>query len=74
MLVYKVPTYARIFGIQIHEWDLGVWWFSAREGKDACPMNAREIEISERLIRDESGKPGGYRIFHPYFKEWPVGD
>jgi hypothetical protein len=74
MLEYKVPTYARIFEIPLYERDLGIWWFSSEEQEAVHPLNAREIEILEATIRSELQKIDGYRIFHPYFKEWPLSD
>lgn len=74
MLEYKVPTYARIFEIPVYERDLGIWWFSSAEQGAVRPMNAREIEIPKKTIQCELQKINGYRIFHPYFKEWLAGD
>ncbi|HWQ59647.1 MAG TPA: hypothetical protein VN420_00675 [Candidatus Fimivivens sp.] len=74
MLEYKVPTYARIFGIPVCERDLGVWWFEPEEIGERMPMNAVPSAIPEETIRHESRKPDGFRIFHPYFKEWLAGD
>ncbi len=67
MLEYKIPTYAKIFQIPFYEKDIGVWWF---EDKAKIPLNARMVEIKDSYIKEELGKKGGWRIFHPYFKSW----
>jgi len=72
MLEYKIPTYAKIFGIPIYKHDLGVWWFNEKVKRGEAPLNAREVEISQKLIKSELKKEDGFRIFHPYFKEWYI--
>jgi len=72
MLEYKIPTYAKIFGIPIYKHNLGVWWFNKKVKRGETPLNAREVEISQKLIKSELKKKDGFRIFHPYFKEWEI--
>ncbi len=72
MLEYKVPTYAKIFNIPFYKRNLGVWWFAPEAESGHIPLNARGVEIPEAYIREELEKPGGYRIFHPYFELWPI--
>lgn len=66
MLEYKVPIYAKIFNIPIHEYELGVRWHDNTN----VAMNAIPKEIPATYIKEELTKPTGYRIFHPYFKIW----
>jgi len=70
MLEYKIPTYARIFNIPIYKKNLGARWFNKKAYKGQTPLNARGIEIDDKFIRSELEKNNGYRIFHPYFKDW----
>lgn len=70
MLEYKIPTYAKIFGIPFYQKDLGVWWFDAKVQRGETPMNAGKIEIHKALIEGELKNPTGYRFFHPYFNLW----
>lgn len=70
MLEYKMPTYAKIFGIPIYKKDIGTWWFNEKARRGETPLNAREVEIQEEFIESELNKKNGFRIFHPYFKEW----
>jgi hypothetical protein len=70
MLEYKIPTYARIFDVPIYKRDLGIWWFNKKGSRSKKPLNAREEEISKEFIDRELKKKDGFRIFHPYFKEW----
>lgn len=72
MLEYKVPTYAKIFGIPLSMRNLGIRWFAPEKARPTIPLNARRVEISQTYIREELGKPDGYRIFHPYFVVWPI--
>lgn len=72
MLEYKIPTYAKIFNIPMNEKNLGVWWFDEKAKRGETPMNARGVEIGEGLIQAELQKKNGFRIFHPYFKIWPI--
>ena len=67
MLEYKVPTYTKIFGIPFYKKDIGIWWFN---NKTAMPLNARVIEVKNNYIKKELSKKSGWRIFHPYFKNW----
>ena len=67
MLEYKVPIYARIFGIPFFRKELGVCWF---KDPKTMPLNAWPVEISKGYIRKELSKRNGWRIFHPYFKAW----
>ena len=70
MLEYKIPTYAKIFNIPIYRKDLGVWWFNKNAKRGETPLNARGVEVKEKLINSELNKKNGFRIFHPYFKIW----
>lgn len=68
MLEYKVPIYAKIFDIEVYEKDLGVCW----NGKywREYPLNALPHELETEYIEKELEKDGGWRIFHPCFREW----
>lgn len=68
MLEYKIPMYAKIFGISFFEKDLGVWWFES-EGT-AMPLNATPRKIEKSFIEAELAKKDGYRMFHPYYEKW----
>ncbi len=72
MLEYKIPTYAKIFNIPMYKKDLGVWWFNKKTRRGETPLNAAEKEIPENFIQTELDKKDGFRIFHPYFKEWDI--
>jgi hypothetical protein len=69
MLEYKVPTYANIFGLPFYKKDVGVDYY----GNQQLPMNAAPREIEDAYIRDELRKKDGWRIFHPFYKEWKPG-
>jgi len=69
MLEYKVPMYARIFGIPFFRKEVGVCWF---EDPKTRPLNAWPVEIGERYVQKELSKRDGWRIFHPCFKKWNV--
>jgi hypothetical protein len=60
MLEYKVPTYAEIFGVPFYRRDLGLH----------AALNAVGREIPDDFIRRELEKPGGWRLFHPYYRTW----
>ncbi len=70
MLEYKVPTYAKIFGIPFYKRNLGVWWFNKKARRGETALNARGVEIKKEYIEKELDKKSGFRIFHPYFKKW----
>lgn len=67
MLEYRIPIYAKIFGIPFYEKDIGVWWFSE---KNKTPLNARGNKINKDYILEQLNKKHGWRIFHPYRKFW----
>lgn len=67
MLEYKVPIYARIFGLPFYEKDFGVYWQGNPKTK---PLNALPEEISAAHIKGELANKKGWRIFHPYYKQW----
>ena len=66
MLEYKIPMYAKIFGIPFYEKDIGVAWGSP----DNLPVNSVPKEIEAPYINAELSKPDGWRIFHPVYKFW----
>jgi hypothetical protein len=66
MLEYKIPIYAKIFNIPFFRKDVGILWFQ----KVPKPLNAMAVEIGKKYIGAELKKKNGWRIFHPYFKEW----
>lgn len=70
MLEYKIPTYAKIFNIPIYKHNLGVWWFNKKARRGETPMNAIGVEILKDFIDSELKRKDGFKIFHPYFKEW----
>ncbi|MDP3947566.1 MAG: hypothetical protein Q8Q41_02650 [bacterium] len=69
MLEYKIPTYAKIFGVPIFRKNLGVQW---DEGKKSRPLNAIPREINSLYIKRQLRKRKGWRIFHPYYRVWPT--
>lgn len=72
MLEYKIPMYAKIFGIPFYEKDLGVYW-SDLEGKlEEKPLNAWPVEIPKSFVESEINKENGFRIFHPFFEKWEI--
>ncbi len=70
-LEYKLPTYARIFGIPFFERDFGVQWLDVDNGKTGA-INADHFDIPAGNIHRELMKPKGRRMFHPYYKSWPL--
>lgn len=66
-LEYKMPTYAKIFKLELYKKDTGMQRFQ-KEGK--CPQNAIPREISQKYINKELKKEKWRRMFHPYFKIW----
>jgi len=73
MLEYKDPTLANIFGLDIYELDIGVLWQDKGQHTENSPLNALPIEIKAGYIIDELKREDGWRLFHPYKKEWPLG-
>jgi len=61
-LEYKMPTYAKIFGLDRFEVDLG------ERVEGGQHLNAAHREISEAHIRQELSKEFGWRVFHPFFQ------
>jgi hypothetical protein len=72
MLEYKIPAYADIFKVPFYKKELGVWWFNKDAHEGNAPMNARGVEINKDFILSELNKKDGFRIFHPYFKQWDL--
>jgi hypothetical protein len=71
MLEYKDPTLAQIFGLDIFEKDIGVFWDSAEQGSAThLPLNAETIAIRQDYIQGELARPDGWRLFHPYKELW----
>jgi len=68
MLEYKIPTYAKIFGIPFYKKEVGVEWYD----DELKPLNAIPKEISEEYVKEQLAKQDGWRIFHPYFKKWEI--
>jgi len=68
-LEYKIPIYAKIFNIPFYKKDLGTFWW---ERQKDLPINALPKEIKKSFIDKELKKTSGWRIFHPYYKIWPV--
>lgn len=66
-LEYRVPTYAKILNIPFYKRDLGTWWFDTTSNRS---MNAIPREIDDAFVRRQLSKKGGWRIFHPYYREW----
>jgi len=66
MLEYKIPIYAKIFGIDFFKKDIGVHWFSDKQK----PLNAVPKEIPRDYIDKRLKKKDDWRIFHPYYKIW----
>lgn len=68
MLEYKIPIFAQIFGIPFYRKDIGVTW----RANGQTPLNAIPKEIPGAYIKKQLAQKDGWRIFHPYFKIWPV--
>lgn len=68
-LEYKIPIYAQIFGHRFYKRDLGTFW---RERQKDLPLNALPKKIKKSYIEKELKKTDGWRIFHPYYKIWPM--
>lgn len=66
-LEYKMPTYAKIFGLKLYKKDTGMQRFQL---KGEYPQNAIPREISQKYINKELKKEKWRRMFHPYFKIW----
>ena len=64
-LEYKIPTYCKIFSIEIFEKDLG-------ERNTPSPTNANTIEISKEYIQKEMKKTNWQRMFHPYYQIYDI--
>jgi hypothetical protein len=65
-LEYKIPVYAKIFGVPFFERDLGARW-----DEEARPLSAARMPLSASYVEQELAKPNGWRIFHPYHLPWP---
>jgi len=65
-LEYKLPTYAKIFGLSLFPKDL--WESVLSQDVSEWPMNAKPMEIEDSYIQKELEKKDGWRVFHPYFK------
>ena len=72
VLEYTNPTLACIFGLDIYEYDLGVYWRGYEESLplDNYPLNDFSIDISKKYINKEMKKSNGWRLFHPYETKW----
>ncbi|MFI5240632.1 MAG: hypothetical protein ACHQUB_02900 [Candidatus Saccharimonadia bacterium] len=72
MLEYKNPTYAEIFGIEIYQRDIGVYWDEPGQDVSKYPLNAVPIGIAKEYIELELQQADGWRIFHPVEYIWPI--
>ena len=70
MLEYKIPTYAKIFGIPFYKKDLGVYWHKGKQQDK--PLNALPVKITKETINFNLKRRKGWRIFHPYYQNWPL--
>lgn len=69
MLEYKIPVYAEIFNIKlISRENEAHWWGNVNK----YPLNAEPVELKSEYIERELKKSEGWRIFHPFFKIWPL--
>lgn len=66
MLEYKIPIYAKIFGIDFFKKNIGTHWF----GNKQEPLNAIPKEIPREYIDEQLKKKDGWRIFHPCYEVW----
>jgi len=64
---YRVPTYAKIFGVPFYERDLGQ---DIGIGMNMNGPIRYQQAVNESFIKDELLKKNGWRIFHPYSKLW----
>lgn len=70
-LEYKIPTYARVFGVPFSERvTFRPWWAADPSTRRATPvarsLNAVGQVVSEEVVRQQLLLAGGRRIFHPY--------
>ena len=65
-LEYTIPSYAKIFGIDMYQRNLGV----DLHDNEKLPLNAESRAITSEFILEELKRPGGWRLFHPYEKVW----
>jgi hypothetical protein len=70
MLEYKAPTLAHVLGLDIYDYDLGVYWDLAGQAVHSLPLNAMPVQIRRRHVRQQLALPQGWRLFHPFEKAW----
>jgi len=66
-LEYKVPIYAKIFGIKFSKNSFYPNWFDKNVERT---LNALTKEIDKRWIIKNLKAKKGKRLFHPYYKIW----
>lgn len=72
MLEYKNPTLASIFGIDVYEHDIGVFWGEEDQPSASLPLNAMPVLLQKPYIDAELASIDGWRLFHPYEESWPI--
>lgn len=73
-LEYKLPTLATIWGIDVYEHDLGVFWRDERDDIAKSPLNATKEMITDDYVISQLKLEDGWRIFHPYEQVWERTD
>ena len=71
-LEYKLPTYAKIWGFDFFDLPVGLYGEQTPEAFDQRPVNAVNHEIKTDYIKTQLEQKTGWRLFHPYFKPWPI--
>lgn len=66
-LEYKIPTYAKLFGIELFQKDFGERAQTEEEAL-SMPINAFPLEIPKEYILSQLKKSDWWRLFHPYYK------
>lgn len=69
-LEYKIPTYAHIWGYSVYKRKLGLYSDFLIEDIAKRPINTLSTEIDDGFIRRNLKNVDGWRLFHPFFREW----
>lgn len=75
-LEYKIPTMAKVFGIEVcKNHGFNPWW-AANPATSSAPsrqkiLNAIGQEVPFWVVLKEISVPDGNRLFHPFFKTFP---
>ena len=70
MLEYKNPTLAAAWGLDIYEKDLGVFWQDWYTMDTAALIAIGNAFVSDDFVKEQIGRSGGWRMFHPNLSKW----